>query len=78
MMIYNISDRPPFGKNLLFSLQLVLACFVATCLIAQICGVSWCFCCSCSRGSNTWWLYWRGNWWSYFLYCLLYFWFYFF
>lgn len=40
MMIYNISDRPPFGKNLLFSLQLVLACFVATCLIAQICGVS--------------------------------------
>ena len=38
-MIYNINDRPPFGKMILFSLQLMLACFTATALIAQVCGV---------------------------------------
>lgn len=37
-MIYNISDRPPFGKTLLFALQVVLSCFVASVLIANICG----------------------------------------
>jgi len=39
-MIYNISDRPPFKKTLLFGLQMVLSVFVATVLIANICGVS--------------------------------------
>lgn len=39
-MIYNINDRPPFGKLLLFGLQLMLSVFVATVLIANICGVS--------------------------------------
>ena len=38
-MIYNIHDRPPLGKLLLFSLQLLLSVFVATVLIANICGV---------------------------------------
>ena len=39
-MIYNISDRPPFGKLLLFAIQMVLSVFVATVLIANICGVA--------------------------------------
>lgn len=39
-MIYNISDRPPFNKAILFAVQLVLSVFVATVLIANICGVS--------------------------------------
>ena len=39
-MIYGIRDRLPFGKLLLFGLQLMLSVFVATVLIAQICGVS--------------------------------------
>lgn len=39
-MIYGINDRPPFGKMLLFGLQMVLSIFVATVLIAQICGVA--------------------------------------
>ena len=39
-MIYGINDRPPFGKMLLFGLQMVLSVFVATVLIAQICGVA--------------------------------------
>ena len=38
-MIYNVKDRPPLGKTLLFALQLMLSCFTATALIAQICGV---------------------------------------
>lgn len=39
-MIYGIHDRPPIGKLLLFGLQLMLSVFVATVLIANICGVS--------------------------------------
>ena len=39
-MIYNISDRPPFSKTILFAIQMVLSVFVATVLIANICGVS--------------------------------------
>ena len=38
-MIYNVKDKPPIGKTLLFALQLMLSCFTATALIAQICGV---------------------------------------
>ena len=38
-MIYKIEDTPPFGKLLLFSLQILLSVFTATALIAQICGV---------------------------------------
>lgn len=40
IMTYGINDRPPFGKLLLFSLQLLLSVFVATVLIANICGVA--------------------------------------
>ena len=36
-MIYGISDRPPFGKMMLFAVQMVLSVFVATVLIANIC-----------------------------------------
>ena len=39
-MIYGIQDRPPLGKMLLFGLQMVLSVFVATVLIANICGVA--------------------------------------
>lgn len=39
-MIYNINDRLPFGKLLMFSIQMVLSVFVATVLIANICGVA--------------------------------------
>lgn len=39
-MIYDVHDRPPLGKLLLFSLQLLLSVFVATVLIAKICGVA--------------------------------------
>ena len=39
-MIYGINDRPPFGKLILFGFQLMLSVFVATVLIAQICGVA--------------------------------------
>ena len=39
-MIYNISDKPPFNKAILFAVQMVLSVFVATVLIANICGVS--------------------------------------
>lgn len=39
-MIYDIHDNPPLGKLLLFALQLLLSVFVATVLIANICGVS--------------------------------------
>ena len=38
-MIYNISDRPPLNKTILFAFQMVLSVFVATVLIANICGV---------------------------------------
>lgn len=38
-MIYNVDDKLPFNKLILFSLQIMLACFTATALIAQICGV---------------------------------------
>lgn len=39
-MIYNINDRIPFNKLIMFSIQLVLSVFVATCLIANICDVA--------------------------------------
>lgn len=39
-MIYNINDRLPFGKLISFSIQLMLSVFVATVLIANICGVA--------------------------------------
>ena len=39
-MIYRISERPPFGKLILFSTQLMLSVFVATVLIANICGMA--------------------------------------
>ena len=39
-MIYGVHDRPPVGKLLLFGLQLMLSVFVATVLIANICGVA--------------------------------------
>jgi uracil permease len=39
-MIYGISDKPPIKKLILFSIQMVLSVFVATVLIANICGVS--------------------------------------
>lgn len=39
-MIYGINDRPPFKKLLLFGLQMMLSVFVATVLIANICGVA--------------------------------------
>lgn len=38
-MIYNIHDKLPFGKMILFAIQMVLSVFVATTLIATICGV---------------------------------------
>lgn len=39
-MIYNINDRIPFSKLVMFSVQLMLSVFVATVLIANICGVA--------------------------------------
>ena len=39
-MIYNIKDKLPFNKLVVFAFQLVLSIFVATVLIANICGVS--------------------------------------
>lgn len=39
-MIYNINDRIPFSKLLLFGLQMMLSVFVATVLIANICGMA--------------------------------------
>lgn len=38
-MIYGVNDRPPLGKIILFSLQVMLSCFTATALIGQVCGV---------------------------------------
>ena len=39
-MLYNINERPPFDKLVMFAIQLMLSVFVATVLIAQICGVA--------------------------------------
>lgn len=39
-MIYNINDKIPFNKLIMFAIQLVLSIFVATVLIANICGVA--------------------------------------
>lgn len=39
-MIYDVHERPPLGQLLLFALQLLLSVFVATVLIANICGVA--------------------------------------
>lgn len=39
-MIYGIKDRPPIGKLILFAFQMVLSVFVASVLIANICGVN--------------------------------------
>jgi hypothetical protein len=33
-MVYNVNDKPPIGKLLLFALQVMLSCFTATALIA--------------------------------------------
>ena len=38
-MVYNVEDKLPINKLLLFALQIMLACFTATALIAQICEV---------------------------------------
>ena len=39
-MIYGINDKVPAGKLAMFAIQLVLSVFVATVLIANICGVA--------------------------------------
>ena len=39
-LIYGIEDKLPFKKLVLFSIQMVLSVFVATVLIANICGVA--------------------------------------
>lgn len=39
-MKYDIKDKPPFGQLVLFSLQMMLSCFTATVLIANVCNVS--------------------------------------
>lgn len=39
-MIYSLGDRIPFGKLILFAIQMMLSVFVATVLIANICGVA--------------------------------------
>ena len=39
-MIYGITERPPVRKLILFAFQMVLSVFVATVLIANICGVN--------------------------------------
>lgn len=39
-LIYGITERIPFRKLILFSIQMVLSVFVATVLIANICGVA--------------------------------------
>lgn len=39
-MIYNIEDKIPFKKLILFATQMLLSIFVATALIASICGVN--------------------------------------
>ena len=37
-MIYNVEDRPPFGKTLIFALQQVLAILAATIAVPAIIG----------------------------------------
>lgn len=39
-MIYRVSDVPPFKEMILYAIQLVLSVFVASVLIANICGVA--------------------------------------
>lgn len=39
-MIYNLNDKIPFRQLILFALQMVLSVFVASVLIANICGVA--------------------------------------
>ena len=39
-MIYNTKDKIPFNKLIVFSIQMMFSVFVATTLIANICGVS--------------------------------------
>ena len=39
-MIYGVHDKPNWRETLLFSIQMVLAVFVASVLIANIVGVS--------------------------------------
>lgn len=39
-MIYDVKDSMPAGKLILFSVQLLLSVFIATVLIANICGVA--------------------------------------
>ena len=38
-LLYDTNERPPFGKLILFAFQMVLSVFVASVLIANICGV---------------------------------------
>lgn len=38
-MVYGVKDKPPISRALLFALQMMLSCFTATALIAQICRV---------------------------------------
>ncbi len=38
-MIYNVEDKLPKGKLVIFAIQMLLSVFVATALIANICGV---------------------------------------
>ncbi len=40
LILYDINETPPLGKLLLFGLQMMLSVFVATVLIAKICGVA--------------------------------------
>ena len=37
-LLYDISDRVPFPKILIYAIQQILSVFVATVLIANICG----------------------------------------
>lgn len=39
-MIYKIDDNPPIAKTFIFAIQMVLSVFVASVLIANICGVA--------------------------------------
>lgn len=39
-MIYGVKDKPPIKKLIIFAIQLMLSVFVATVLIANICGVA--------------------------------------
>ena len=39
-MIYDVEDRVPSGKKVMFAIQMLLSVFTATALIATICGVN--------------------------------------